>query len=78
MQDTNFIQIFFEQLEIHDLQDQKQKLFNLLEGGLFGGAMQKSRNEIDALWVECQDLIALKNMPPNEDELLLKNPTMSV
>ena len=74
---TPFIQIVYEEIEEYGLYDQKLKLFNLLEAAMYGQA-GKARKEIDLLWLEIQDYKEQLAIPPDESELMLHHPTMSV
>ena len=74
---TPFIQIVYEEIEEYGLYDHKIKLFNLMEAAL-NGASGKARKEIDELWLEIQDYKEQLAIPPNESELALHHPTMSV
>ena len=77
IEDTPFIQIVFEEIEEYGLYDHKIKLFNLMEAAL-NGASGKARKEIDELWLEIQDYKEQLAIPPDESELALHHPTMSV
>ena len=77
IEDTPFIQIVFEEIEEYGLYDHKLKLFNLMEAAL-NGASGKARKEIDELWLEVQDYKEQLAVPPNEEDLMLHHPTMSV
>jgi hypothetical protein len=74
---TPFIQIVYEEIEEYGLEDHKLKLFNLMEAAL-NGASGKARKEIDELWLEVQDYKEQLAVPPNEEDLMLHHPTMSV
>ena len=74
---TPFIQIVYEEIEEYGLYDHKIKLFNLMEAAL-NGASGKARKEIDELWLEVQDYKEQLAVPPNEEDLMLHHPTMSV
>ena len=74
---TPFIQIVYEEIEEYGLYDHKIKLFNLMEAAL-NGASGKARKEIDELWLEIQDYKEQLSIPPDESELALHHPTMSV
>ena len=74
---TPFIQIVYEEIEEYGLYDHKIKLFNLMEAAL-NGASGKARKEIDELWLEIQDYKEQLAIPPDESELALHHPTMSV
>jgi len=74
---TPFIQIVYEEIEEYGLYDHKIKLFNLMEAAL-NGASGKARKEIDELWLEIQDYKEQMAIPPDESELALHHPTMSV
>jgi len=74
---TPFIQIVYEEIEEYGLYDHKIKLFNLMEAAL-NGASGKARKEIDELWLEIQDYKEQLAVPPDESELALHHPTMSV
>jgi hypothetical protein len=74
---TPFIQIVYEEIEEYGLYDHKLKLFNLMEAAL-NGASGKARKEIDELWLEVQDYKEQLAVPPNEEDLMLHHPTMSV
>jgi hypothetical protein len=74
---TPFIQIVYEEIEEFGLYDHKLKLFNLMEAAL-NGASGKARKEIDELWLEVQDYKEQLAIPPNEEDLMLHHPTMSV
>ena len=74
---TPFIQIVFEELEEYGLYDQKLKLYNFLEAAMYGQA-GKARKEIDDLWLEIQDYKEQLAIPPDEEDLILHHPTMSV
>ena len=74
---TPFIQIVYEEIEEYGLDDHKQKLFNLMEAAL-NGACGKARKEIDELWLEIQEYKVQLAIPPDESELALHHPTMSV
>ncbi len=74
---TPFIQIVYEEIEEYGLYDHKIKLFNLMEAAL-NGASGKARKEIDELWLEVQDYKEQLAIPPDESELALHHPTMSV
>ncbi len=74
---TPFIQIVYEEIEDCGLYDHKIKLFNLMEAAL-NGASGKARKEIDELWLEIQDYKEQLAIPPDESELALHHPTMSV
>jgi len=77
IEQTPFIQIVFEEIEEYGLYDHKIKLFNLMEAAL-NGASGKARKEIDELWLEIQDYKEQLAIPPDESELALHHPTMSV
>jgi hypothetical protein len=77
IEDTPFIQIVFEEIEEYGLYDHKLKLFNLMEAAL-NGMCGKARKEIDELWLEIQDYKEQLAIPPDESELALHHPTMSV
>ena len=77
IEDTPFIQIVFEEIEEYGLYDHKIKLLNLMEAAL-NGASGKARKEIDELWLEIQDYKEQLAIPPDESELALHHPTMSV
>ena len=77
IEDTPFIQIVYEEIEEYGLYDHKLKLFNLMEAAL-NGASGKARKEIDELWLEIQDYKEQLAIPPDESELALHHPTMSV
>ncbi len=77
IEDTPFIQIVFEEIEEYGLYDHKIKLFNLMEAAL-NGMCGKARKEIDELWLEIQDYKEQLAIPPDESELALHHPTMSV
>ena len=74
---TPFIQIVYEEIEEYGLDYHKIKLFNLMEAAL-NGMCGKARKEIDELWLEIQDYKAQLAIPPDEDDLLLHHPKMSV
>ena len=74
---TPFIQIVYEEIEEYGLYDHKIKLFNLMEAAL-NGASGKARKEIDELWLEIQDYKEQLAIAPDESELALHHPTMSV
>ncbi len=74
---TPFFQIVYEEIEEYGLYDHKIKLFNLMEAAL-NGASGKARKEIDELWLEIQDYKEQLAIPPDESELALHHPTMSV
>jgi len=74
---TPFIQIVYEEIEEYGLYDHKIKLFNLMEAAL-NGMCGKARKEIDELWWEVQDYKEKLAIPPDESELALHHPTMSV
>lgn len=74
---TPFIQIVYEEIEEYGLYDHKLKLFNLMEAAL-NGMCGKARKEIDELWLEIQDYKQQLAIPPDESELALHHPTMSV
>ena len=74
---TPFIQIVYEEIEEYGLYDHNIKLFNLMEAAL-NGASGKARKEIDELWLEIQDYKEQLAIPPDESELALHHPTMSV
>ena len=74
---TPFIQIVYEEIEEYGLYDHKIKLFNLMEAAL-NGMCGKARKEIDELWLEIQDYKEQLAIPPDESELMLHHPTMSV
>ena len=74
---TPFIQIVYEEIEEYGLYDHKIKLFNLMEAAL-NGMCGKARKEIDELWLEIQDYKEQLAIPPDESELALHHPTMSV
>ena len=42
------------------------------------GQAGKARKEIDALWLEIQDYKEQLAIPPDEEDLILHHPTMSV
>jgi hypothetical protein len=67
----------FEEIEEYGLYDHKLKLFNLMEAAL-NGMCGKARKEIDELWLEIQDYKEQLAIPPDESELALHHPTMSV
>lgn len=77
IEQTPFIQIVFEEIEEYGLYDHKIKLFNLMEAAL-NGMCGKARKEIDELWLEIQDYKEQLAIPPDESELMLHHPTMSV
>ena len=77
IEDTPFIQIVFEEIEEYGLYSHKLKLFNLMEAAL-NGMCGKARKEIDELWLEIQDYKEQLAIPPDESELALHHPTMSV
>ena len=77
IEQTPFIQIVFEEIEEYGLCDHKIKLFNLMEAAL-NGMCGKARKEIDELWLEIQDYKEQLAIPPDESELALHHPTMSV
>ena len=77
IEETPFIQIVFEEIEEYGLYDHKIKLFNLMKAAL-NGASGKARKEIDELWLEIQDYKEQLAIPPDESELALHHPTMSV
>ncbi len=77
IEETPFIQIVFEEIEEYGLYDHKLKLFNLMEAAL-NGMCGKARKEIDELWLEIQDYKEQLAIPPDESELALHHPTMSV
>ncbi len=77
IEQTPFIQIVFEEIEEYGLYDHKIKLFNLMEAAL-NGMCGKARKEIDELWLEIQDYKEQLAIPPDESELALHHPTMSV
>ena len=77
IEDTPFIQIVFEEIEEYGLYDHKLKLFNLMEAAL-NGMCGKARKEIDELWLDIQDYKEQLAIPPDESELALHHPTMSV
>jgi len=77
IEQTPFIQIVFEEIEEYGLYDHKIKLFNLMEAAL-NGMCGKARKEIDELWLEIQEYKEQLAIPPDESELALHHPTMSV
>lgn len=77
IEETPFIQIVFEEIEEYGLYAHKLKLFNLMEAAL-NGMCGKARKEIDELWLEIQDYKEQLAIPPDESELALHHPTMSV
>ena len=77
IEQTPFSQIVFEEIEEYGLYDHKIKLFNLMEAAL-NGMCGKARKEIDELWLEIQDYKEQLAIPPDESELALHHPTMSV
>jgi hypothetical protein len=77
IEETPFIQIVFEEIEEYGLYDHKLKLFNLMEAAL-NGMCGKARKEIDELWLEIQEYKEQLAIPPDESELALHHPTMSV
>ena len=77
IEQTPFIQIVFEEIEEYGLYDHKIKLFNLMEAAL-NGMCGKARKEIAELWLEIQDYKEQLAIPPDESELALHHPTMSV
>jgi hypothetical protein len=74
---TPFIQIVYEEIEEYGLYDHKIKLFNLMEAAL-NGMSGKARKEIDELWLEIQEYKVQLAIPPTDEELVLRHPTMSV
>jgi hypothetical protein len=77
IEQTPFIQIVFEEIEEYGLYEHRLKLFNLMEAAL-NGMCGKARKEIDELWLEIQDYKEQLAIPPDESELALHHPTMSV
>jgi hypothetical protein len=74
---TPFTQILFEAIEEHGLDDLKPKLYNVLEAAV-NGQSGKARKEMDYIYIEIQDRISQLAIPPDESELALHHPTMSV